>query len=264
MQNVSGAGGTTGSTRAMRADPDGYTILMGQMGTHAAAPALYPNLAYKPDVDFEPIGLVSRVSGADRGAQGLSGEGPQGIRRLCEGEPRQAQHGACRRRLDLLHHLPAAQFDPGGEADAGAVHRRRAGHDRADGRPDRLHVRRHHRRRLAARGRQHQDLCDRGGRSAIRRCRTCRRRRKPGCPRSRPPPGTACSRPRARRSRSSTGSPTRSTRRSTTRPRASACSQLGSDIPDKPQRGQQPFLALVKSEIARWTPIIKAAGITAK
>jgi tripartite-type tricarboxylate transporter receptor subunit TctC len=59
VQNVSGAGGTTGSTRAMRADPDGYTILMGQMGTHAAAVALYPNLAYKPAVDFEPIGMVT-------------------------------------------------------------------------------------------------------------------------------------------------------------------------------------------------------------
>jgi tripartite-type tricarboxylate transporter receptor subunit TctC len=59
VQNIAGAGGTIGSTRAMRADPDGYTIEMGQMGTHAAAVALYPNLAYKPDVDFEPIGLVS-------------------------------------------------------------------------------------------------------------------------------------------------------------------------------------------------------------
>jgi tripartite-type tricarboxylate transporter receptor subunit TctC len=45
VQNVSGAGGTTGSIRAMRAEPDGYTILMGQMGTHAASVALYPNLA---------------------------------------------------------------------------------------------------------------------------------------------------------------------------------------------------------------------------
>jgi tripartite-type tricarboxylate transporter receptor subunit TctC len=59
IQNISGAGGTTGSTRAMRAEPDGYTILMGQMGTHAASVALYPNLAYKPDVDFEPIGMVA-------------------------------------------------------------------------------------------------------------------------------------------------------------------------------------------------------------
>jgi putative tricarboxylic transport membrane protein len=59
VQNLSGAGGTTGSIRVMRADPDGYTILMGQMGTHAAAVALYPNLAYKPEVDFEPIGMVT-------------------------------------------------------------------------------------------------------------------------------------------------------------------------------------------------------------
>ena len=59
VQNVSGAGGTTGSTRAMRSDPDGYTILMGQMGTHAAAVELYPNLAYKPAEDFETIGLVT-------------------------------------------------------------------------------------------------------------------------------------------------------------------------------------------------------------
>ena len=59
IENVVGAGGTTGSTRAMRAAPDGYTIEMGHMGTHAASVALYPNLAYKPDVDFEPIGMAA-------------------------------------------------------------------------------------------------------------------------------------------------------------------------------------------------------------
>ena len=36
---------------------------------------------------------------------------------------------------------------------------------------------------------------------------------------------------------------------------------LGCDIPDKSKRGPQPFLALVKSEIARWTPIIQAANV---
>jgi tripartite-type tricarboxylate transporter receptor subunit TctC len=61
IENIAGAGGTTGSARAMRANPDGYTIAMGQMGTHAAAVALYPNLAYKPDIDFAPIGLVNSV-----------------------------------------------------------------------------------------------------------------------------------------------------------------------------------------------------------
>jgi tripartite-type tricarboxylate transporter receptor subunit TctC len=58
IQNIAGAGGTIGSTRAMRAEHDGYTLLMGQMGTHATAVALYPNLAYRPDADFAPIGLV--------------------------------------------------------------------------------------------------------------------------------------------------------------------------------------------------------------
>ena len=58
IENVGGAGGTIGSTRTMRSPPDGYTIQMGQMGTHAGAVGLYPNLAYKPDVDFAPIGLA--------------------------------------------------------------------------------------------------------------------------------------------------------------------------------------------------------------
>jgi tripartite-type tricarboxylate transporter receptor subunit TctC len=59
IENVAGAGGTTATIRTMRASPDGYTIQIGQMGTHAAAVALYPDLAYKPDVDFEPIGMVA-------------------------------------------------------------------------------------------------------------------------------------------------------------------------------------------------------------
>jgi tripartite-type tricarboxylate transporter receptor subunit TctC len=58
VENVVGAGGTLGSIRTMRANPDGYVIQMGHLGTHAVSVSLYPNLAYKPEVDFEPIGLV--------------------------------------------------------------------------------------------------------------------------------------------------------------------------------------------------------------
>jgi tripartite-type tricarboxylate transporter receptor subunit TctC len=61
IENVVGAGGTTAATRAMRAAPDGYTIMLGHMGTHAAAVALYPKLAYDPAIDFAPIGLVVRM-----------------------------------------------------------------------------------------------------------------------------------------------------------------------------------------------------------
>lgn len=58
IENVVGAGGTTAATRAMRAPPDGYTLIMGQMGTHGSAPAVYPHLPYDPAKDFAPIGLV--------------------------------------------------------------------------------------------------------------------------------------------------------------------------------------------------------------
>ena len=59
IENVVGAGGTTGVTRAKRAAADGYTIVMGHMGTQAAAPSLYPNLQYDPVNDFEPIGMAA-------------------------------------------------------------------------------------------------------------------------------------------------------------------------------------------------------------
>ncbi|MFL5270950.1 MAG: tripartite tricarboxylate transporter substrate-binding protein, partial [Anaeromyxobacteraceae bacterium] len=45
--------------RAAKSPPDGYTIMMGHMGTHGAAPAAYPDLKYDPRKDFAPIGLAA-------------------------------------------------------------------------------------------------------------------------------------------------------------------------------------------------------------
>ncbi len=59
IENVVGAGGTTASTRAARAANDGYTLITGHMGTHAASVPLYPNLAYHPEKSFEPVGLLA-------------------------------------------------------------------------------------------------------------------------------------------------------------------------------------------------------------
>ncbi len=58
IENVGGAGGTTGSGRVAAASPDGYTLLSGSMGSHVAAPVLTPNLKYDSTKDFEPIGLT--------------------------------------------------------------------------------------------------------------------------------------------------------------------------------------------------------------
>jgi tripartite-type tricarboxylate transporter receptor subunit TctC len=59
IENVVGAGGTTASTKAKNATNDGYTLITGHMGTHAASVALYPNLAYNPSTDFEPISILA-------------------------------------------------------------------------------------------------------------------------------------------------------------------------------------------------------------
>jgi tripartite-type tricarboxylate transporter receptor subunit TctC len=59
VEDVTGAGGTIGATKAVRATPDGYTLVMGNLGTHAAALGIYANLPYDPRSDFEPIILVA-------------------------------------------------------------------------------------------------------------------------------------------------------------------------------------------------------------
>lgn len=59
VENVGGAGGTTGMTRVAGATPDGYTIGVGNMGTQSAAPALYPHLKYDPAKSFDQIGIAN-------------------------------------------------------------------------------------------------------------------------------------------------------------------------------------------------------------
>src|SRR6185436_17611052 len=59
VENTAGAGGTLGIKRGAKSKPDGYTIMVGNMGTHGAAPALYAQLEYDPSKDFEPIGMAA-------------------------------------------------------------------------------------------------------------------------------------------------------------------------------------------------------------
>jgi hypothetical protein len=61
IENVGGAGGTLGSARVAAAQPDGYTLLAGSMGSHVAAPVLTPNVKYDSERDFEPIGLTAHA-----------------------------------------------------------------------------------------------------------------------------------------------------------------------------------------------------------
>lgn len=61
VENIPGAGGTIGSGRTARAEPDGYTLLVGHAGTLAANVGLYKKLPYDAVNDFEPIGFMGDV-----------------------------------------------------------------------------------------------------------------------------------------------------------------------------------------------------------
>jgi tripartite-type tricarboxylate transporter receptor subunit TctC len=61
VDNRGGAGGTIGADLAAKAPADGYTLLMGHIGTLAVNVALYPKLSYDPVKDFMPVSLVALV-----------------------------------------------------------------------------------------------------------------------------------------------------------------------------------------------------------
>ena len=61
IDNVPGAGGSIGAEKAAKAPPDGYTLLMGHIGTLGVNPSLYPKLAYDPVKSFAPVAWVARV-----------------------------------------------------------------------------------------------------------------------------------------------------------------------------------------------------------
>ena len=62
VDNKPGASGNIGSAMVARAQPDGYTLLIGSMSTHAMNPALMANMPFKGVDDFTPLGLLAYVT----------------------------------------------------------------------------------------------------------------------------------------------------------------------------------------------------------
>ena len=62
VENVVGAGGTTGGARGARATPDGYTLTVGSLGSHAASPALVKNMTFDPR-ELEAVGIIAGTPG---------------------------------------------------------------------------------------------------------------------------------------------------------------------------------------------------------
>ena len=260
VQNVSGAGGTTGSTRAMRADPDGYTILMGQMGTHAASVALYPNLAYRPDVDFEPIGMVTAFPLIIAARKDFP---PQDLREFVayvkanHATLNQAHAGvgsifftSCLLLNSILEVKPTLVPFNGGAPAMNALVAGQVDYMCAD---------------IVTGGPQ----LEPGKIKVYAIASAARNPAMPNVPTSAEGglPAFQASAWNGLFAPPATPKPIldklvdaldKALDDEGTRKRLSV---LGGDIPDKAGRGPQPFLALVKSEIARWTPIIKAANV---
>lgn len=61
VENRGGAGGNLGAAHVAKAEPDGYTILMATVATHALNPAIYTKMPYDAEKDFAPISLLVTV-----------------------------------------------------------------------------------------------------------------------------------------------------------------------------------------------------------
>ena len=61
VENRGGGGGSVGADNAAKATPDGYTLLLGSIATHAVNPALYKKLPYDHLKDFAPVSLIGTV-----------------------------------------------------------------------------------------------------------------------------------------------------------------------------------------------------------
>jgi tripartite-type tricarboxylate transporter receptor subunit TctC len=260
VQNVSGAGGTTGSTRAMRSDPDGYTLLMGQMGTHAAAVALYPNLAYRPDVDFEPIGMVTAfplIVAARKDFPAQDFKEFIAYVKANDTKLNQAHAGvgsifftSCLLLNSILGAKPTLVPFNGGAPAMNALVAGQVDYMCAD---------------IVTGGPQ----LEPGKIKVYAIASAARNPAMPNVPTTNEAglPAFQASAWNGLFAPKSTPQPIldslvdaldKALDDEATRKRLGV---LGGDIPEKPNRGPQPFLALVRSEIARWSPIIKAANV---
>jgi tripartite-type tricarboxylate transporter receptor subunit TctC len=94
IENVGGAGGMTGVARVAKAPPDGYTIVLGNVGTHAQNQSLYPHPLYHAVRDFAPVGLVADTPQVLIVRTDLPADGLQGFIAYAKASQAKMQYGS--------------------------------------------------------------------------------------------------------------------------------------------------------------------------
>jgi tripartite-type tricarboxylate transporter receptor subunit TctC len=94
VENRGGAGGNIGAAAVARAEPDGYTLLMGTISTHAINPALYPRMPYDPVESFAPVSLLVVVPNVLVVHPSLEAETVQELVALLKAEPGQHNYAS--------------------------------------------------------------------------------------------------------------------------------------------------------------------------
>ena len=94
IDNVAGAGGGIGADKVAKAPADGYTLLMGHIGTLAVNPSLYPKLPYNPVTDFAPVAWVARVPNVLVVHPGVPAKTTQELVALGKSRPGQLNYGS--------------------------------------------------------------------------------------------------------------------------------------------------------------------------
>lgn len=94
IENIAGAGGSIGADKAAKSPADGYTLLMGHIGTLAVNPSLYPKLPYNPLKDFAPVAWVARVPNVLVVNNSVPAKNVQELVALAKSKPGQLSYGS--------------------------------------------------------------------------------------------------------------------------------------------------------------------------